>query len=123
LFDSAVIEAYDGRFKIEVSFRTLTQVMQGFCYRFWLKSMAKATKCSQNLKLENYPETFQQKVAAKVEAFVREASLEEKRFIHLDALALGLQVLALEIPKTFGRTLPSGFALYPSMATTLSGDK
>jgi hypothetical protein len=106
LTGQAVIEAYGWRFKIEVSFRTLTQVLRGFCYRFWLKSMATATRWPQTLKLADYPETFQQQVAAKVEAF--------ERFINLNALALGLlQVLALEMPKTVWAHFPLWFRTLP----------
>jgi hypothetical protein len=102
----AVIEAYGWRFKIEVSFRALTQVLQGFCYRFWLKSMAKATHWPQNLKLADYPESFQRKVGMKVEAF--------ERFINLNALALGLlQVLALEMPKIVWTHFPLWFRTLP----------
>ncbi|MEO1149197.1 MAG: transposase, partial [Cyanobacteria bacterium J06638_22] len=102
----AVIEAYGWRFKIEVSFRTLTQVLQGFGYRFWLKSMAKPPHWPQNLKLADYPETFQRQVVAKVEAF--------ERFINLNALALGLlQILALEMPKSVWTHFPLWFRTLP----------
>jgi hypothetical protein len=36
-----IITAYSWRFKIEVSFRTLVHLLDGFAYRFWLKSIKK----------------------------------------------------------------------------------
>jgi hypothetical protein len=46
-----VIEAYGWRFKIEVSFRTLVQLLGGFRYRFWLKTLAPTPLWPQNLAL------------------------------------------------------------------------
>jgi DDE superfamily endonuclease len=106
LSGAQVIEAYGWRFKIEVSFRSLVQILGGFCYRFWLKSMETAARWPKNMTLANYPETFQAQVARKVEAF--------ERFINLNAIALGLlQVLALEMPKTVWRYFPGWFRTLP----------
>ena len=101
-----VIEAYGWRFKIEVSFRTLIQVLGAFGYRFWLKGMATAARWPQNLNLVDYPETLQQQVLRKVEAF--------ERFINLNAIALGLlQVLALEMPRSVWAHFPLWFRTLP----------
>lgn len=101
-----MIEAYGWRFKIEVTFRTLIQVLGGFCYRFWLKSMETASRWPKNLVLANYPETFPAQVARKVEAF--------ERFINLNAIALGLlQVLALDMPQSVWRYFPGWFRTLP----------
>lgn len=101
-----VIEAYGWRFKIEVTFRTLLQVLGGFCYRFWLKSMEMASRWPKNLVLANYPETVPAQVARKVEAF--------ERFINLNGIALGLlQVLALEMPQSVWRYFPGWFRTLP----------
>jgi hypothetical protein len=101
-----VIEAYGWRFKIEVTFRTLIQVLGGFCYRFWLKSMETAARWPKNLILAEHPQTFQAQVARKVEAF--------ERFINLNAIVLGLlQVLALEMPKNVWRHFPRWFRTLP----------
>jgi hypothetical protein len=89
-----VIEAYGWRFIIEVSFRSLGQLLGGFDYRFWLRSMTRASSWPKNLVLADFDADFQAKVATKVEAFVREASPQEMRFVNLNAIALGLlQVL------------------------------
>ena len=101
-----MIEAYGWRFKIEVSFRTIIHLLGGFCYRFWLKSMERASKWPQNLRLKDYPETIQTQISVKVESF--------ERFINLNAIALGLlQVLALEMPKTIWQHFPLWFRSLP----------
>ena len=109
LTGAEVIEAYGWRFKIEVSFRTLIQLLGGFCYRFWLKSMETASKWPKNLCLVDYGEDFQQQVARKVEAF--------ERFVNLNAIALGLlQVLALEMPDHIWAHFPLWFRTLPKHA-------
>ncbi len=101
-----MIEAYGWRFKIEVSFRTIVHLLGGFGYRFWLKSLERASKWPQNLRLQDYSETIQSQISSKVEAF--------ERFINLNAIALGmLQVLALEMPKTIWRHFPLWFRSLP----------
>ncbi len=106
LTGAEVIEAYGWRFKIEVSFRTIVHLLGGFGYRFWLKSVERASTWPQNLRLQDYPETIQTQISAKVEAF--------ERFINLNAIALGLlQVLALEMPKTIWQHFPLWFRSLP----------
>jgi hypothetical protein len=106
LTGAEVIEAYGWRFKIEVSFRTIVHLLGGFGYRFWLKSMERASKWPENLQLKDYPQRIQTQIASKVEAF--------ERFINLNAIALGLlQVLALEMPKTIWRHFPLWFRSLP----------
>jgi len=101
-----VIEAYGWRFKIEVTFRTLIQVLSGFAYRFWMQSMETAARWPKGLDLADYPQAFQLKVARKVEAF--------ERFINLNAIAMGiLQVLALELPRQVGQNFPGWFRTVP----------
>jgi len=90
LTGAQVIEAYGWRFKIELSFRTLVNLLGGFDYRFWLKSMDRISRWPKNLVLADFDDSFQAHVAGKVEAF--------ERFVNLNAIALGLlQVLALEL--------------------------
>jgi hypothetical protein len=102
-----VITAYGWRFKIEVTFRTFVLLLDGFCYRFWLKSMASASRWPANLSLVNSDEIFQRQVLAKIEAF--------ERFINLNAIALGLlQVLALEFPQTVWTHFPRWFRSLPN---------
>lgn len=106
LTGAEVIEAYGWRFKIEVSFRTILHLLGGFSYRFWLKSMERATKWPSNLRLNNYPQTIQTQISVKLESF--------ERFINLNAIALGLlQVLALEMPKTIWQYFPLWFRSLP----------
>jgi hypothetical protein len=106
LTGAEVIEAYGWRFKIEVSFRTILNLLGGFSYRFWLRSMERATKWPQNLRLKDYPQTIQTQISVKLESF--------ERFINLNAIALGLlQVLALEMPQTIWQHFPLWFRSLP----------
>ena len=106
LTGAQVIEAYGWRFKIEVSFRSLVQLLGGFDYRFWLRSMTRASSWPKNLVLADFDADFQAKVATKVEAF--------ERFVNLNAIALGLlQVLALELPNVVWAHFPQWFRTLP----------
>lgn len=101
-----VIEAYGWRFKIEVSFRTLVNLLGGFDYRFWLQSMSKCARWPKNLVLSDFDETFQAQVATKIEAI--------ERFVNLNVIALGLlQVLALEQPDAVWTHFPRWFRTLP----------
>ncbi len=106
LTGAQVIEAYGWRFKIEVSFRSLVQLLGGFDYRFWLRSMTRASSWPKNLVLADFDADFQAKVAIKVEAF--------ERFVNLNAIALGLlQVLALGLPNLTWAHFPQWFRTLP----------
>jgi DDE superfamily endonuclease len=101
-----VIEAYSWRFKIEVTFRTLLQLLGGFGYQFWLKSMKSDSRWPKNMILAKHSEDFQVQVKAKVEAF--------ERFVNLNAISIGLlQVIALEIPTTVWQNFPGWFRTCP----------
>ena len=101
-----VIEAYGWRFKIEVTFRTLVQLLGGFGYRFWLKAMTATPTWPQNLDLASLDEALQHQIKRKVEAF--------ERFLNLNAIALGiLQVLALEMPHRVWTHSPRWFRTRP----------
>jgi hypothetical protein len=101
-----VIEAYSWRFKIEVTFRTLIHLLGGFCYRFWLKAMPKASRWPKNLRLSEHSEQFHSQVTMKVEAF--------ERFVTLNTIAIGLlQVLALEMPQQVWQHFPMWFRTLP----------
>lgn len=109
-----VIAAYGLRFKIEVTFRTLVHLLGGFAYHFWLKSIKNSPTWPTNLNLADYQESVQAKILSKVEAFVRAASPQEKRFVNLNAIALGLlQVLALELPTLIWSHFPRWFRTLP----------
>lgn len=97
-----VIEAYGWRFKIEVTFRTLVQLLGGFDYRFWLQAMTPTPRWPKTLALTNLDETRPQPGKRKVEAF--------ERFVNLNAIALGiLQVLACELPQSIWSLSPRWF--------------
>jgi DDE superfamily endonuclease len=102
-----VIEAYGKRFKIEVCFRTLVQLLGGFAYQFWLKLLDKTTQFPTNLGLADYAPTQQRQIQQKVEAF--------ERFVNLNAITLGiLQILALELPQSVWRNFPRWFRTLPA---------
>jgi hypothetical protein len=101
-----IIQAYSWRFKIEVSFRTLIHLLDGFCYRFWLKALPKTGSWPKALNLPDVPWSQQQALLAKVEAF--------ERFVNLHALVLGiLQLLALEFPQLIHQSCPHWFRSSP----------
>ena len=80
-----VIETYTKRFKIEVAFRTLVNLLSGFAYRFWLKAIDKISAWPESIQLLDYDEDIQTQILGKVNAF--------ERFVNLNAIALGfLQV-------------------------------
>jgi hypothetical protein len=106
LTGAQVIEAYGWRFKIEVSFRSLVQLLGAFDYRFWLRAMTRAASWPKNLRLDDFEPDFQAQVALKVEAF--------ERFVNLNAIALALlQLLALEQPDLIWAHFPRWFRTLP----------
>ncbi len=102
-----VIQAYSWRFKIEVTFRTLLQLLGGFGYRFWLKSMSSGACWPKNMILAAHSEDFQAQVKVKIEAF--------ERFVNLNAISIGLlQVLSLEMSTTVWQNFPGWFRTVPN---------
>jgi len=91
LSPEAILYAYGLRFKIEVSFKALVEIVSGFCYHFWLKAMAKRPRGSGNQYLHRSGEEYRERVGRKLEAY--------ERFVNLSAIALGiLQILAARCP-------------------------
>jgi hypothetical protein len=102
-----IMEAYGWRFKIEVTFRTLIQLLSGFSYRFWMKSLPPSSRSPQNLILSQYSEEFCQQLKRKIAAF--------EGFVNLNALALGiLQLLSLEMSAHVWRGFPHWFRTLPA---------
>jgi len=88
LSPEAILFAYGLRFKIEVSFKALVEIVCGFCYHFWLKVMPKRRRGCGNQYLHRAGEDYRRQVARKLEAY--------ERFVNISAIALGiLQLLAL----------------------------
>jgi len=82
LSGSEVIEAYGWRFKIEVTFRTLIQLLWGFSYRFWMKSLPATPQWPKNLIIDQIPEKDRPLLKRKMAAM--------ERFVNLNALGLGI---------------------------------
>jgi hypothetical protein len=102
-----VIEAYSWRFKIEVSFRALVQLLGAFCYRFWLKRLSKTPHWPETLDLKSHSKEFGQEVERVVEAF--------ERFVTVHGIALGiLQVLSLEMADSIWILFPRWFRTLPN---------
>jgi hypothetical protein len=102
-----IIEAYSLRFKIEVTFRSLIQILSGFSYRFWMKDMTINPRWPKDLILSDYEEKRQQKIKRKVEAF--------ERFVNINGIALAiLQLLSLEMPTDIWKRFPRWFRTLPS---------
>ncbi len=94
-----IITLYSHRFKIECSFRELKQIIAGFGYRFWSKSMPKLNKYVKNEKNQENLKSItdkdkQHNIQATVEAIEKHALLS--------CIALGLlQLIALTFPNIF----------------------
>ena len=94
-----IISLYCRRFKIECSFRELKQVVAGFSYRFWSKSMPKLNKYVKN-------EASQDKLRGieddKAQANIKLTVGAIDRFALLSCIALGLlQVVSILFANVF----------------------
>ncbi len=99
---TTIVEAYGWRFKIEVSFRALVEKVLAFCYRFWMKAMARRKQGDGDLYLHRAGERVRKQVARKVEAY--------ERFVNLAAMGLGLlQMLSLKYAEQVWTRLPLWF--------------
>ena len=101
-----ILRAYSWRFKIEVTFRTLIELLSGFSYRFWMKDMVALERQPKDLIINQYQEEKQQQFKRKVEAF--------ERFVNVNAIAMGiLQILSLEMPNSIWKYFPGWFRTLP----------
>lgn len=88
LAPEAIIQTYGLRFKIEVQFKELVNVLLGFAYHFWMMTMPRTGSRPRNLYLHRKSAEFRRLVFRKIEAY--------ERFVNIAAIALGiLQTLAL----------------------------
>jgi hypothetical protein len=71
-----------------VGFKSLVQVLFGFCYRFWMKAMPKRKRTAKSLYLHRATETYRRSVRRKLEAY--------EKFVNIAAIDLGiLQLVSL----------------------------
>jgi len=97
-----IVTAYGWRFKIEVGFRALIDVVFGFCYRFWMKAMPKRKTGDGNQYLHRAGEEYRAQVARKVDAY--------ERFVNLAGITLGiLQLISLSYADRIWARLPVWF--------------
>jgi hypothetical protein len=88
-----ILRLYGYRFKIEVTFRTLKQLLGAFCYRFWSVSMPKLNSFAKNGEDDPLTEVKSEKERSRIlKAF---SAIE--RYVMLALIANGiLQLLALK---------------------------
>lgn len=102
LSPETITGAYGWRFKIEVGFRALIEVVFGFCYRFWMKAMPKLKRGDGTQHLHRATPEYRAQVKRKVEAY--------ERFVNLAGITLGiLQLVALTCTETIWAQLPLWF--------------
>lgn len=103
---SEIIEAYGWRFKIEVTFRTLIQLLWGFSYRFWMKNIPPTPRWPKNIIIDQFPIKDRPLLNRKMAAM--------ERFVNLNAIGLGiLQLLSLEMSVDIWRGFPRWFRTLP----------
>jgi len=106
LSPEGILYAYGLRFKIEVSFKALVEIVCGFCYHFWLRVMPKRRRGCGTQYLHRAGEDYRRQVARKLEAY--------ERFVNISAIALGiLQLLALRYPERIWHRFPLWLRTYP----------
>lgn len=102
----SIIYAYQLRFKIEVSFKSLVHVLSAFAYHFWMMAMPKLKRGNKNLYLHRKDEIFRAKVFQKIEAY--------ERFANIAAIALGvLQLLSINFRVLIWSRFPVWFRTLP----------
>lgn len=101
-----ILYAYGLRFKIEVSFKVLVQILSGFCYHFWLKAMAKSQRGDGDQYLHRADDQYRKQVYRKIEAY--------ERFVNISAIGLAiLQTLAIRFPQQVWERFPLWLRTYP----------
>lgn len=98
LSPKAIIELYGLRFKIECTFRELKQVINGFGYRFWSKSMPKLRR----FRKKNEPTEMEQVLEEKAQRSILGKIESIEMFVFCSNVALGLlQMLSLSFEGKF----------------------
>jgi hypothetical protein len=97
-----IVTTYSLRFKIEAGFKSLAQVLFGFCYRFWMKAMPKRKRTARSQYLHRATDSYRRSIRRKLEAY--------ERFVNIAAIALGiLQVVSLRYAQHIHGRLPLWF--------------
>ncbi|GHV48665.1 hypothetical protein FACS1894204_13040 [Synergistales bacterium] len=88
-----ILRLYGYRFKIEVTFRTLKQLLGGFGYHFWSTAMPKLNRFSK----KGEPNPLERIRKPEVRMKIREAFSAIERYVMMCLIATGmLQILALK---------------------------
>lgn len=92
LHPERIIEAYSYRFKIEVSFKMLKHVVEGFCYHFWTSAMPKLSRFKTCLDLSKVTEKRERE---RIVSAMRAVEV----FSFMSCIAMGiLTILSLQFP-------------------------
>jgi hypothetical protein len=88
-----ILRLYGYRFKIEVTFRTLKQLLGGFSYHFWSMSMPRLNRFSKKGEVNPLEQISKPEERAKIQ----EAFSAIERYVMMNLIATGmLQILALK---------------------------
>jgi hypothetical protein len=96
-----IIRLYGYRFKIEVTFRTLKQLLNAFGHHFWSKCMPKLDRFAKRGK----PDPLEKITGKKERKQILEAFRAMERYVMLNLIAAGLlQILALKYSEKLERS-------------------
>ena len=106
-----IIRLYSYRFKIECTFRELKQVIGGFCYQFWSKSMPKLKRYKKKDEVDAIDEIENPKVKERIISTLNAIEM----YVMCSCIALGLlQIIALKFSSNELNTQSFRFLRTPS---------
>ena len=95
-----IIEVYSRRFKIELGFRSLKQVMAAFSGRFWSKDLPKPNR----FKKKDEPDSLAQVTDPKQRELILDTIEAHERFATMAAIAMGIAQMIAANP-VFAKTI------------------
>ncbi len=100
LSPAQIIEVYSRRFKIELGFRSLKQVMAAFSARFWSKDLPKPNR----FKKKNEPDSLAQVTDPNQRELILNTIEAHERFATMAAIAMGIAQMIAANP-VFAKTI------------------
>lgn len=96
-----IITLYSYRFKIECTFRELKQVIGGFCYRFWSKSMPKLNRFKKKTEKDSLKEI----TSSRDKKLIINTLKAIEGYVMFSAILLGiLQIISLKYSKQINKS-------------------
>lgn len=96
-----IIELYSYRFKIECTFRELKQVIGGFCYQFWCKSMPKLKKYTT----KGEPNPIEAIQCEKTKQLILSTLKAIEGYVMCSCIAIGmLQIISIKFSKEINKS-------------------